>query len=350
MKRTDNNMDAVRYVLAFSVVVAHFNYLCGFDIPWPVSSSTGVGGFFALSGFLIYRNFDHRPMLRYYILSRAIRILPPYFFIVLLCAFMLAPFSSLPPEEYFTSAGWWKYISANLAFMNFIEPSLPGVFDGTNFITSAVNGSLWTMKVEWCLYLSVPIVALLIRKLHCQPQFSSWVFLTIVVVSIGYSWLFSTLYYTSGKEIYAILGRQVFGQLSFFYIGVLLFYHLKTFLRYKWLILVFLLTGVYVMKLWPESAVFLKPPVEGSLVIWFSMVGHWGHWFSRHDNVSYDIYLFHFPLIQLGVYLGLPVLGQSLAFMIIITAVTALSFLSWNLIGRNFMRLKPRLLKHNLTD
>ena len=43
-----NNMDLVRYYLALSVLIAHFNYLTGFEIPWPTNSFTGVGGFFAV--------------------------------------------------------------------------------------------------------------------------------------------------------------------------------------------------------------------------------------------------------------------------------------------------------------
>lgn len=347
LNRTDNNMDAVRYVLAFSVVVAHFNYLCGADIPWPVSSSTGVGGFFALSGFLIYRNFDSRPILRHYVLSRALRILPPYFLIVLLCALLLAPLSQLPATEYFLSPQWWKYLGANLLFLNFLEPALPGVFDSPEFVTGAVNGSLWTMKVEWCLYLSVPVVAALIRKLHRTPGTSSWLFAAIIAMSIGYTWLFQTLYWRSGHEIYAILGRQVFGQLSFFYTGVLLFYHLDSFLRHRWVMLAILACGIAAMRIWPGTIVFLKPPVEGSLVIWFSMVGRWGHYFSRHDNVSYDIYLFHFPVIQTAVWFGLPSIGQWPAFLICLAAVSILSLLSWNLIGRPFLRLKPKILSRS---
>ncbi len=127
LKRTGNNMDAIRYVLAFAVVVEHFNYLCGADIPFPIPASTGVGGFFALSGFLIYRNFEKRPGLRHYIAARARRILPPYLFIVLLCAFLLAAVSSLPAARYFTDPQWWRYLVSNALFLNFLEPSLPGV-------------------------------------------------------------------------------------------------------------------------------------------------------------------------------------------------------------------------------
>lgn len=346
MKRTDNNMDAVRYVLAFSVVVAHFNYLCGFDIPWPVSSSTGVGGFFALSGFLIYRNFDHRPDIKRYVTSRALRILPPYVLIVILCAFALAPFSSLPVPEFFLHPGWWKYLMSNIIFLNFLAPDLPGLFEGPGFVTSAVNGSLWTMKVEWCLYLSVPLVAALIRTLHKKVRSSSWIFIAVIVLSIGYSLLFNHIYYTTGKEIFAILGRQVFGQLSYFYMGVLMYYHLDLLKQWKWVFLAVALIGLLIMRLLPESILIIKPVAESILVIWVSMIGRWGHWFSRHDNVSYDMYLFHFPVIQLAVLLGAPALGKWPAFLICLATVIVLSFLSWNLIGKPFMKVKKQWLEN----
>lgn len=338
-------MDAVRYVLAFSVVVAHFNYLCGFDIPWPVSSSTGVGGFFALSGFLIYHNFDRRPDIKRYVTSRALRILPPYVLIVILCAFALAPFSSLPVSEFFLHPGWWKYLMSNLIFLNFLAPDLPGLFEGPGFVTSAVNGSLWTMKVEWCLYLSVPLVAALIRALHKKVPSSSWIFIAVIVLSIGYSLLFNHIYYTTGKEIFAILGRQVFGQLSYFYMGVLMYYHLDLLRQWKWVFLAAALTGLLIMRLLPESILIIKPIAESTLVIWVSMIGRWGHWFSRHDNVSYDIYLFHFPIIQLALHLGIPQLGEWTSFLICVAAVTIFSFMSWNLIGKPFMKLKKHMLK-----
>lgn len=78
-----NNMGMVRYLLAFAVVVAHFNGLVGADIRFPFTSYTAVGGFFALSGFLIYGSYLRRRNLRAYIVSRMVRLLPAYFFIVL---------------------------------------------------------------------------------------------------------------------------------------------------------------------------------------------------------------------------------------------------------------------------
>lgn len=346
LKRTNNNMDAIRYVMAFSVVIAHFNELCGFNIYWPISSATGVGGFFTLSGFLIFNSYQTHPALKQFLFKRALRILPPYFFIIILCAFLLVAVSSISPDEYFLSPGWWKYLAANISFLNFLHPQLPGVFDTPQFVSQAVNGSLWTMKIEWCLYLSVPIVAWLIIRLKqkCSP---TAIFISIIVFSAAYSILFHYLYFSTGKEIYNILSRQFFGQLSFFYVGVLAFHHLDLLLRHKWTILQILIAGLAIMQIDFYIKLAIRPIIEGGLVIWFSMIGNWGSFFSRHDNVSYDIYLFHFPIIQLCIYFGIINLGQWPSFFIICIAVIILASLSWNFIGLPFQKLKHKILDKN---
>lgn len=333
-------MDAIRYVMAFSVVVAHFNALCGFNIRWPISSATGVGGFFALSGFLILHSYRANPGLGRFLRARGLRILPPYFLIVLLCAFLLVMVSAFPPAEYFGSERWWAYLGANLSFLNFLEPSLPGVFDDPRFVITAVNGSLWTMKVEWCLYLTVPLAVWTLSRFRRLGE--SRLFGCIILGSTLYSLLFSWLHQDTGREIFAVLGRQFFGQLSFFYVGALAFSRLDLLLRRRWMILLLLLAGLLLMQTDHYARVALRPVVEGGLVIWFSMIGRWGRHVSRHDNVSYDIYLFHFPLIQLAVWFGIPALGVWPCFLICMGATVLLSMLSWNLVGRPAQRLKRR--------
>lgn len=337
LKRENNNMDAIRYVMAFSVVVAHFNELCGFRIYWPISSATGVGGFFALSGFLIFHSFQRHPQLGRFLAKRGRRILPPYFMVVIICAFLLVFASTLPAAEYFLSSGWWAYVAANLSFLNFLAPSLPGVFDTPEFVMPAVNGSLWTMKVEWCLYLTVPVVAWILTRFsrRCRP---TPVFTAIIFFSIAYSLFFHYLYDTTGNPTFNLLARQFFAQLSFFYVGVLAFHHLDFLLRNRWLVLVLLLGGLCLMQIHPYVCLAIRPVVEGGLVLWLSLVGRWGRYVSQHDNVSYDIYLFHFPIIQTAILLGIPAWGQWPAFAVICATVTLVSFLSWNLVGKRFRK------------
>ena len=341
LSRRNNNMDAVRYLLATSVIIAHINVLCGFDIPWPMTSFTGVAGFFTMSGFLIYRSYLSNGSTWRFIRSRALRILPAYFFIVLLCAFALGAVSQLSWADYFCNPQWVKYVVSNLLFVNFLEPSLPGVFDTPRFVSPAVNGSLWTMKIEWCLYLSVPIVAWLLRRLRGVRFFGpAAMCVTVIALSLIYRYIFSLMYEATGKGIYEILSRQFFGQLSYFYIGVLIYFRFDLFMRCRYVLLGVLVVLYALSSHIPGYEIFVRPFVIGGLVMLLSMIGRWGSYISQHDNVSYDMYLFHFPIIQLAVWLGLPALGPWLSGALILLATVILSCVSWNLIGRRFMRLR----------
>ena len=74
----ENNLDIVRYYLSFAVLFAHFAELTGTTNYFPTSSYTAVGGFFMLSGFLVFYSYLRNKTLKQYFLRRAQRILPPY--------------------------------------------------------------------------------------------------------------------------------------------------------------------------------------------------------------------------------------------------------------------------------
>jgi len=316
-----NNMGMVRYLLAFAVVVAHFNGLVGADIRFPFTSYTAVGGFFALSGFLIYGSYLRKRNLRAYIVSRMVRLLPAYFFIVLACAFGLVFVSSLSAQQYFTSPEFWKYLGANLTFMNFLQPTLPGVFDGLE--SPAVNGSLWTLKIEWMLYLSVPLTVWVVSKLKGRATLT---FLMIFLISVAYRIVFRHLYEATGVQIYEILGRQMFGQLTYFYCGVLIYYWFDVFMRYRRV----LLPVSLILILFPvhryDLDILIDPVAFSTFVICLSMWGKWGTWEGKRDNVSYNMYLVHCPICQLAACFGLKSLvGMWGCFFLVVAATILLS-------------------------
>lgn len=180
----ENSFDIIRYFLSFAVLVGHFRVITGIPYYFPMSSVDAVHGFFILSGFLVFYSYMRNPDIRHYTERRTRRILPPYVFIVTLCWMGGVLVSTLPVGEYLFSAQLWKYIVANYSFLNFIEPALPGCFQG-----EAVNGSLWTMKVEILLYITVPIVYYLMKRFRPFP-----VFIVIFIFSTLYNELF---YYTT---------------------------------------------------------------------------------------------------------------------------------------------------------
>lgn len=330
------NMDLVRYLLALAVIVAHVNELAGFDVPFFLSSFEAVGGFFALSGFLMYPNYMRHGSLSGYTRQRARRILPPYIFIIVLAAVALSAVSTLKPGEYFSSGGFWGYLAANITFLNWLHPDLPGVFDEAAYTTPAVNGSLWTMKVEWCLYFSVPVFVWLLGRIRrLRPH---WLALTVVVFSIAYRYGLYEAYQSTGREIFQILGRQIFGQLAYFYCGMLICFFKDFFMRH---IAVMLLAGVGLIAIggwieqWSAAAAFIiNPPAISVLVLALSLLPYDIKTLRHKGNVSYEMYLFHYPIIQTGIWLGIGAYGVWAEFSYVLACTVSLSVIAHFALGK----------------
>lgn len=334
------NMDLIRYVLAFGVVVAHFNLLTDHSVGYFISSSDCVGAFFALSGFLVYPSFEKVPDLRKYCADRAFRILPPYFTIVFLCAAALVFASNLTPAEYFSSSGFWKYLAANLSFLNWIHPSLPGVFQGDSYVVDAVNGSLWTMKVEWCLYLSVPIVVWGIRRFRLN-RYKTVV--AIIALSIIYRLGFAYLYETTGSEMLRILSRQFFGQLSYFYVGVLIYFCRGRFsANLLWMFCLGLTLYLLTPSI-PYGHIIISPVAVSVSVLALSLTTRTPAILRHRHNVSYEIYLFHFPIEQLLIFAGLNTLPVWASLTLVTAATVVLALFCHFTVGLPFLRLKRKL-------
>ena len=153
-----NNFDFIRFFLAYSVMFNHFSTLTETDPFWFVSGGFRVKGFFIISGFLVMFSFLRTPNTRIFFRKRIQRIMPAYSLTILLCALIGLFLTSLSCREYLTSSSLYTYLICNLLTFNFLSPDLPGVFD-TNPL-QAMNGSLWTIKVEFMLYIIIPIIIL----------------------------------------------------------------------------------------------------------------------------------------------------------------------------------------------
>ena len=295
-------MDYVRYIMALGVVVAHFSLVMNCDFWWPVSSGTAVSVFFGLSGFLVYATFQRKQSLKDFLLSRTKRIMPIYLVIVVASALLLSFVSTLSLSEYFCHPDLWKYLGANICFLNFLQPTLPGVF--TDNVVPTVNGSLWTLKVEWALYLSIPLFDWAIR--HWRISAKKLLF-SIIVLSVAYKALMQYLYGATGHQIYHILSYQFIGQLTYFYSGVLVFLNFEYCKRHKRALL--LLSAAMSIICWLTSdcvqhwavSILYDLFYPTSIVTFFLLVSC-VDWLPvrlpRIPNLSYELYLIHFPVIQ----------------------------------------------------
>jgi len=147
--RKSNNFDLLRLIFAITVAIVHLAVLTKIEVLnkllWFLSSEVSVDSFFVISGFLIFKSFDSSSSLKNYASKRIRRIFPGYSAVVVLCAFFMFFVSTKGAAEYFT-IDFLKYIFFNLLTLNFIQPTLPGVFN-TNSLP-IINGALWTIKIE----------------------------------------------------------------------------------------------------------------------------------------------------------------------------------------------------------
>lgn len=336
-------MDYVRYYLAIAVVIQHYNIALGADIPWPMNSSSAVGAFFGLSGFLVYASYLKHPDIRTYIKNRALRIIPIYSFIVIFFAVLLCSISTLPVIEYFTDVTFWKYILANLCFLNFVQPTLPGVFDGLPI--NAVNGSLWTLKVEWALYLSIPFFFWFVRRFRLSVKWSIFV---LFIFSVAYRYVMLIAYNRTENELYNILSYQFCGQLVYFYAGVL-FYDLRNhIINHKAFIITvaavimsgFCLLGDCDSVILELLAYLMLPVALVWLILSLSILPADRLHIPAISNYSYELYLSHLPIIQIGAYFGIRTYMSDLSLPLLLIIIFAYSYISEKIMRKVTKRLK----------
>lgn len=154
-----NNFDIMRLAAATLVLYAHGHALWGTHEPGFLNHvSVGplaVYIFFAISGYLVSQSFWQDRHMGRYLVKRSLRIFPALIVMTLCAALMLgALVSRLPPAEYYTHSGTWAYLRNIL-----LSPvyALPGVFEQLP-VPDAVNGSLWSLPIEFLMYLLVPLV------------------------------------------------------------------------------------------------------------------------------------------------------------------------------------------------
>ena len=335
MKR-ENCFDFLRFAFAFNVVLGHLTVIAVFpqlaQYQFAFDTYLSVTGFFVISGFLIAQSYE-RSTLKSYFVKRAKRLLPAYWFVVIACAFGLVAFSSLPASEYYFSKDWWAYLGANMCFLNFLHPSLPGVFEHPLINDASVNPALWTLKIEVGFYLIIPLLIYGIRKCK-QP----WIILLVIyVLAVIYRVGLHTYGEHTQRDMFVFLARQLPGFMSYFAVGMAGYMYKEQFLRTKsyWIIPAVILFAVeYYFGL--EIA---KPLCWGIIVLWCAYSLPALNNFAKYGDISYGIYIYHGPLLKILLSLGVfTTIGIWQASLLYIACVLIVGFASWHLLENRFLK------------
>lgn len=334
-----NNLDCLRLLLAFIVAFFHIYALTSisaFSAFGHLSPHFAVRGFFVISGLLIYRSYSRSSSIKSYFEKRVRRIYPAYFTVVVLAAIALFPLSTLPLSRYL-GAGFWEYLAANLVFLNFAAATLPGVF--ASHINSAVNGALWTLKIEVAFYILVPLIHYWCSRFGTKRVLG-------IIFSLSFLWKAAFWYlaamsrsragYTlhASRSIYDKMDVQFPAQLAYFCAGILLFLYfdkLKShFISVSCITAILFLTdhfftGELLDLFWISGFVFV-----------FGFWRYFGN-ASKYGDFSYGVYIVHWPILQVLVTLGATKLNPAIFLPLALSLIVLTSFLMWHLVESRFL-------------
>ncbi len=340
--RGGNNFDALRLGAALLVLFSHAFVLTGQADAEPVARLLGhtvdggglaVSAFFAISGFLVTRSAARRRPLEY-VRARVLRIWPALAVAVLVQTVAIGPAcTDLPWRAYLLQPQTWgALVTASIVVL---RPDLPGVFAG-NPVAGAVNGSLWTLRVELACYL-LPLCLVLLRAL--RPR----VVLALAAAAL-LAFTASAMARASPHGAHGLGDPRLFAALAClwdFLFGAGLWLHRDRVPCGAWpaavaaaltLLAGLLPPGVILVHLaWPYLMLCagLSRPVGT-------------RWMHRLGDVSYGVYLYAFPVQQAVVAWRGAASGPLAVAAMALPAVLVLALLSSRIVERPALRLKFR--------
>ena len=295
-----NSFGLLRLILAVTVLFQHslvlsdngqlvyFGYFNGADL-----GSTGVSGFFAISGFLLAGSAQ-RLSSRDFFIHRIFRLLPGLWFALVISAFVLVPLASYfgSPESEFKfflgKESSLTYVLLNMLLFVF-QDSIGNVFS-TNPYPLAVNGSLWTLAPEFICYVSLLGLAIFTRRKVVAQKF----LLVIAIVVASVVWLISE---SSTSQVVSMVVHPAAGLGIAFATGSLLSFLVNERpYRPSPVLAIPLLVVWLLLGLSGPLAIISLAVIVVSLGL--SLTNSAASKIGRKTDVSYGIYLFHFPAIQ----------------------------------------------------
>ncbi|MCI4677275.1 acyltransferase [Rhodoblastus acidophilus] len=334
----DNNFDLIRIAAAFVVLFVHSQALSGgggfanlagvrdFTI-----GAVAVDVFFFTSGFLVAGSLISRANIFEFAWARALRVFPGLWLMMIVTVTVLGLFvGPLPATEFFSSPITRDYLRHGATLINGVKFYLPGLFL-TNPYPGVVNGSLWTLPVEWRLYeyLAAGWVVLALKPAWRIPFFRY----ATPAVALALAFVVTRAFFHNGARAGALVPQAMF-----FYGAALQMWRARIKLSYFRFGLILAALGVAALNSGAFFLVYLA--ALGPLTLHFAyLFGGPIRAYNRLGDYSYGLYIYAFP-IQQSLVAAIPgVTAMQLNLYASALALTC-AVLSWHLVERRALNWK----------
>lgn len=352
-ERTSNNFDFLRLFAAFCVMVSHSTEHLVIPFLW-VSGGTrwwfydGVPVFFVISGMLVYRSYEKciensRPITDFY-RNRFLRIAPAIYAYIIATTVILLTIGAIS-FNVFSKSSFWGWVVSNLILVPVYFPDFM-----RHIGVGVLNGSLWTIPSEFSFYLVVPAIFLLEKKLGIKKTLTILTILGLFGSTV--IWYFHLL----GKEFeplwFKLFKISLFSGLVYFALGIFWLKFWKRAPKSKYLFILSVIAyslGAWVFQLskyfGPTWDLVRAIPLSYAIV-WFGYKGPklFSKITAKIGDLSYGVYIWHMVVINVFLFLNLPIKLSwmpSSTFQLLVFAITfAIAKLSWTFIEKPCLAMK----------
>ena len=334
----NNNLEWLRLAFALQVVLSHSAIHLELNIPNFIAHFPGVPAFFFVSGLLIYTSYANAPG-RDYFRNRFLRIFPALLVVTIGSLFIILIDKGF--QDFF--------INFKIYFIWLLSQITIGqAYNPTHFRdmgVGVINGSLWTITTEILFYTLVPALYFLDRRF--KYTISVFFILSFIFYAFAPDLLNSNFY--RNKTLYDAFALTPIAWGWMFAFGMILAKNYDALRKWTphspWAIL-----PMVCMIMWGEGIFFGSAGNRLGLFYFLTyaiLISYIAFNIPPRPlkfDISYGIYVWHMPIINL--FLILSILNLWLVIFITIT----MGFGSWYLIEKPALRLKKRTLKNFESD
>lgn len=342
----NNNFDFLRFVFAILVVVSHSFALSGDNqrSEWILQitngqisySSIGLNGFFVISGFFIFQSLQRSSSLSNYLIKRFLRLFPGLF-VLLLLTIVLVSFVYSGDVSFFRNREIYTYLPNNLTLYGF-QSSIKGVFDTNRY--HSINGSLWTLRYEFSLYMALALLYFLRKK---KSLVKILLLIAFTIVFLVYNLLHDRF---AGSSVLGMQGTHILNFSAFFIFGSLLaslsFEKIIAKGEYTALFLAVIMILILMISIYFNYFNNIKHIGFTMLIllIGFMPIPMLSD-FRKIGDMSYGIYIYAFPIQQTLMYFFEFNTYQLMASSLLGSIICG--YFSWHIIEKHALKYKNRI-------